>query len=57
MVEAQTDLHIEMIMGKFGTLTDLLPTLREYSSQTNDILPYKLLASILNAVWSVIQQS
>ncbi len=31
-------------------------TLREESSQTNVILQYKLLASILNAVCSVIQQ-
>ncbi len=31
--------------------------LREESSQTNVILQYKLLASILSAVWSVIQQS
>ncbi len=33
------------------------PTLREESSQTNVILQYKLLASILIAVCSVIQQS
>ncbi len=32
-------------------------TLREESSQTNVILQYKLLASILSAVCSVIQQS
>ncbi len=32
-------------------------TLREVSSQTNVILQYKLLASILSAVCSVIQQS
>ncbi len=32
-------------------------TLREESSQTNIILPYKLLAAILSAVCSVIQQS
>ncbi len=32
-------------------------TLREESSQTNVILQYKLLATILNAVWSVSQQS
>ncbi len=32
-------------------------TLREESSQTNAILQYKLLASILSAVCSVIQQS
>ncbi len=31
--------------------------LREESSQTNVILQYKLLASILSAVCSVIQQS
>ncbi len=30
---------------------------REESSQTNVILPYKLLAAILSAVCSVIQQS
>ncbi len=34
-----------------------IPTLREESSQTNVILHYKLLASILSAVYSVIQQS
>ncbi len=33
-----------------------MPTLREESSQTNIILQYKLLASILSAVCSVIQQ-
>ncbi len=33
------------------------PTLREESSQTNFILQYKLLASILSAVCNVIQQS
>ncbi len=33
------------------------PTLREESSQTNVILQYKLLASILGTVCSVIQQS
>ncbi len=33
------------------------PTLREESSQTNVILQYKLLASILSAVCSVIQQA
>ncbi len=32
-------------------------TLREESSKTNVILQYKLLASILSAVCSVIQQS
>ncbi len=32
-------------------------TLREESSQTNVILQYKLLASILSEVYSVIQQS
>ncbi len=32
-------------------------TLREESSQTNVILQYKLLAAILSAVYSVIQQS
>ncbi len=34
-----------------------IPTLREVSSQTNVILEYKLLASIVSAVCSVIQQS
>ncbi len=34
-----------------------LPTLREESSQTNVILQYTLLAAILSAVCSVIQQS
>ncbi len=34
-----------------------LPTLREESSQTNVILKYKLLALILSAVCSIIQQS
>ncbi len=32
-------------------------TLREESSQTNAVLQYKLLAAILSAVCSVIQQS
>ncbi len=32
-------------------------TLREESSQTNVILQYKLLAAVLSAVCSVIQQS
>ncbi len=42
-----------------NTTQDLLArdTLREGSSQTNVILQYKLLASILSAVCSVIQQS
>ncbi len=35
----------------------IIGTLREESSQTNVILQYKLLASILSAVCSVIQQS
>ncbi len=35
----------------------LLATLREEPSQSNVILQYKLLASILSAVCSVIQQS
>ncbi len=34
-----------------------LPMLREESSQTNVILQYKLLTTILSAVCSVIQQS
>ncbi len=34
---------------------DHVGTLREVSSQTNVILQYKLLASILSAVCSVIQ--
>ncbi len=34
-----------------------MTTLREESIQTNVILQYKLLASILSAVCSVIQQS
>ncbi len=34
-----------------------LSTLREESHQTNVILQYKLLAAILSAVYSVIQQS
>ncbi len=34
-----------------------LTTLREESSQTNVIVQYKLLAAILSAVCSVIQQS
>ncbi len=35
----------------------LLGTLREESNQTNATLQYKLLAAILSAVCSVIQQS
>ncbi len=34
----------------------IICTLREESSQTNVILQYKLLASILSAVCSVLQQ-
>ncbi len=37
--------------------TRTCPTLTEKSSQTNVILQYKLLASILSAACSVIQQS
>ncbi len=40
-----------------GLLTLKRSALREDSSQTNLILQYKLLASILSAVCSVIQQS
>ncbi len=36
---------------------NILGTLREESSQTNVILQYKLLASILSLVFRVIQQS
>ncbi len=38
-------------------IIDYATTLREESSQTNVILQYKLLALILSAVCSVIQQS
>ncbi len=38
-------------------VSEIFPTLREESSQTNVILQYKLLAEILTAVCSVIQQS
>ncbi len=52
-----------MVKAEFKPITDglcLIPgadTLREESSQTNVILQYKLLASILSAVCSVIQPS
>ncbi len=55
-----TCLHCTSGHDNFAKLLDLdqfLPTLREESSQTNVILQYKLLASILSAVCSVIQQS
>ncbi len=40
-----------------NTLTLVVITLREESSQTNVILQYKLLATIFSAVCSVIQKS
>ncbi len=43
--------------GAWFTSIPTHSTLREESSQTNVILQYKLLASILSAVCSVIQQS
>ncbi len=43
------------IQSQCSGMNDL--TLRDESSQTNVMLPYKLLASILSAVCSVIQQS
>ncbi len=44
------NIYIEINMWKISTL-------REESSLTNVILQYKLLAAILSAVCSVIQQS
>ncbi len=51
-----------MYNDQFGTssyslVIGKLATLREESSQSNVILQYKLLAAILSAVCSVIQQS
>ncbi len=59
------DLYREIILGCLvGETIDVtmqsnqaVTTLREESCQTNVILQYKLLASILSAVCSVIQQS
>ncbi len=55
--------HVVSIKGFKGNKLDykttdnaITYTLREGSSQTNVILQYKLLASILSAVCSVIQQ-
>ncbi len=47
---------IAIFMGITFSL-HVLYTLREESSQTNVILQYKLLTTILSAVCSVIQQS
>ncbi len=44
------------VMGK-SVKSATIYTLREESRETNVILQYKLLASILSAVCSVIQQS
>ncbi len=41
---------------RFSPATSELPPLREESSMTNVSLQYKLLAAILSAVCSVIQQ-
>ncbi len=55
--------HHAKFMSMFASSCDIcryqyfLVALREESSQTNVILHYKLLASILSAVCSVIQQS
>ncbi len=50
-------MSIENNMKRLTHMCDLQATLREESSQTNVILQYKLLAAILTAVCSVIQQS
>ncbi len=47
---------VDQINKKY-TFTWKITTLREESSQTNVILQYKLLASILSAICTVIQQS
>ncbi len=44
-------------MGMDSSPADIIHTLIEESIQTNVILEYKLLASIVSAVCSVIQQS
>ncbi len=51
------DLLITSYICNICNLLDQHATLREGSSQNNVILQYKLLASILSAVCSVIQQS
>ncbi len=50
--------HLQCYCMSFDDAKPLMykSTLREESSQTNVILQYKLLASILSAVCSVIQQ-
>ncbi len=50
-------LKTKCIMTKLVLIGDIMATLHPESSQTNVILQYKLLASILSAVCSVIQQS
>ncbi len=46
-----------MDLASFYLCLRCLTTLREESKQTNVILQYKLLAAVLSAVWSEIQQS
>ncbi len=46
-----------MFANQRGVWVDWRGTLREESIQTNVILQYKLLASILSEICSVIQQS
>ncbi len=48
---------IEVYAEHIDSIENGSDTLREESSQTNVILQYKLLAAILSAVCSVIQQS
>ncbi len=49
--------YIATIVELYNIVIESWNTLREESSQTNIILHYKLLASILSAVCSVIQLS
>ncbi len=49
--------YIEMVAERVDKMLKNQSTLREETSQTNVILQYKLLAAILSAICSVIQQS
>ncbi len=48
---------LSVVLSQNHLESSFISTLREYSSQTNVILQYKLLATILSAVCSVIQHS
>ncbi len=55
VVTLDRGLHVTNLDSVF--YVTIISTLREESSQINVILQYKLLAAILSAVCSVIQQS